>query len=335
MIVASHVQAADIARRVDDALAAGASESRRLSIATASIEMTVEAELAPMLFAPFAHLAVHDGDEPRLHIAVAALRGDAPELDELPDPGVVRSDGDTILHLHRQSAIVFDRAASRIHALVRNRNGIASWHRAKPLQVPLSIFFADRGIDLLHGGLVSLRGHGLLLAGAGGSGKSTLSVAALLEGLDFLGDDCIAARGTAGYSIFGSSCLERAHLQRFPLARAAGESEGDARGGDKDVLPLAQWFAERMVSTTTIRAIVLPRVTHADRVTIHPAAGRDALLALAPSSILKRAVPAGEALARMTRLVREVPSYRLEMGPIAEAGARLRELLEQVTEGRA
>jgi hypothetical protein len=331
MIVASGVQAASIARRVDDALATHACESRRLSIANASIAMTVEGELASRLFAPFAHLASDDTDRPELHIAVAALRGDAPELDELPDSGVVLSEGETILHLHREAAIAFDRAASRIHALVRNRRGIASWHRAKPLQVPLSIFFADRGIDLLHGGLVSLRGNGLLLAGAGGSGKSTLSVAALLEGLDFLGDDCIAAQGTIGFSIFGSSCLERAHLQRFPIARAVEDDDE----GEKDVLPLAQWFADRMVSSTTIRAIVLPRVTHADHVTIHPASGRDALLALAPSSILKRAVPAGEVLARMTRLVRDVPAYRLEMGPIAEAGARLRELLEDLSERRA
>jgi hypothetical protein len=55
-----------------------------------------------------------------------------------------------------------------------------------------------------------------------------------------------------------------------------------------------------------------------------------ALLALAPGSILKRAVPPAAALARMTSMLRELPAYALEMGPVAEAGARLRALLEEI-----
>ena len=39
----------------------------------------------------------------------------------------------------------------------------------------------------------------------------------------------------------------------------------------------------------------LPRVTGGDHVLIRPASGKEALIALAPSSILKRAMPAGAA----------------------------------------
>jgi hypothetical protein len=324
---------AAIAERVVAALARANVESRRFTIARAAIDMHVAEEIAPFFLAPFAHLETPSRDDAELRIDVAPLReADAAllGLHDVPDSGVVSAEGGTIVHLHRHSAVVFDRAAGHIRALAGNANGVASWQRAKPLQLPLSIFFADRAVDLLHGGLVSLRGNGVLIVGAGGSGKSTLTVASLLEGLQFLGDDCVGVQVLdgrfEGSSIFGSSCLEHTHLQRFP--QLAGSRNGD---GAKAVLPLAQLFAGRMTATTTIRAIVLPRVTHGEHVTLEPASAKEALLALAPSSILKRAVPAAESLARMARLVRELPAFRLNMGPVAEAGARVRTLIEELS----
>jgi len=264
-----------------------------------AVELTVVRELAPLILAPFAHLADCDA-EPALRIDVTTL--DEP-LDDLPDSGVVLSHDGLIEHRHRDSIAILDRERGTIRASIRNDGAIASWHRAKPLQVPLSIFFADRGIDLVHGGLVSLHGRGALIAGNSGAGKSTLATACAAAGLDFLGDDCVAVRGTDGYSIFGSSSL----------------IDGDT----KSVI-----FPERTAVSTSIRAIVLPRITHEAHVTLRPASAKEALLALAPGSILRRAVPAAEALGRMTRMAREIRAFRLEMGPIDEAAARVRELLE-------
>ncbi|MEA2488959.1 MAG: hypothetical protein QOH21_751, partial [Acidobacteriota bacterium] len=294
-----------IADGVANALARTNVESRRFTIARAAIDMHVAEEIAPFFLAPFAHLETPSRDDAELRIDVAPLRdADAAllGLHDVPESGIVRAEGGTIVHLHRHSAVVFDRAAGHIRALAGDANGLASWQRAKPLQLPLSIFFADRSVDLLHGGLVSLDGNGVLIVGAGGSGKSTLTVASLLEGLQFLGDDCVGVQALdgrfEGSSIFGSSCLDREHLQRFP--QLAAPHNGDAQ--PKAVLPMAQLFAERMTATTTIRAIVLPRVTHGEHVTLEPASAKEALLALAPSSILKRAVPAAESLARMGRM---------------------------------
>jgi hypothetical protein len=322
-----------IGETVDAALRRAPSESRRLMIARAPIDIRVEQEVAPFLLQPFAHLRVDADGAAVLRADVAVLRERdalAMELERVPDSGAVISAGDSVVHLHRDAAAVFDRADGRIHALVRNTNGVASWQRAKPLHLPLSIFFADRGVDLLHGGLVSLRGNGVLIAGVGGSGKSTLTIASLLAHLDFLGDDCVAAERrdgrVYGYSVYGSTSLERAHLRSFPVV---GATRGD--GADpKTVLPVAQLFDGRIATSTTIRAIVLPRVTRGEHVTVTEASAKEALLTLAPSSILKRAVPAAQALARMAQLVREVPAYRLEMGPIAEAGTRVRALLEEL-----
>lgn len=328
-----------VAECVDAALARVTVESRRLTIAGAGIEMTAGRDAASFIFAPFAHLEVPHAGAPALRVEVAALQDSdarALALDEVPDSGVVLSAAGRIVHLHRHSAAVFDRMEGRIRALVRSASGVASWHRAKPLQLLLSIFFADRNVDLLHGGLVSLNGLGLLIAGAGGAGKSTLTIASLLEGFDFLGDDCVGVEKAGGqfvgHSVYGSGCLERAHLRRFPRFgdRSAVAGAGEDSAELKAVLPIAELFAGRLAVSTAIRAIVLPRVTRGARVTVRPASGREALLALAPGSILKRAVPAAGTLARMTRMAGTLPPFWLEMGPVEEAGPAMRALAREL-----
>jgi len=225
---------------------------------------------------------------------------------------------------------VLDRSRGRLCALVDPLRVDASG-RAKPLQALLSIFCADRGIDLLHGGLVSLDGRGALLAGQSGSGKSTVAFAALVEGLDYLGDDCVAVRWPGniveGHSVFACGCLEHDHLERFPGAwRGAPDPTGE-----KAVLTAAAVASRPLVASTTIRAVVVPCVTGATDVRIEPIGAAAALLALAPSSIVKRAVPAAGALARMTRLVKTVPCFRLEMGDVDRVGPAVRALLEEVS----
>lgn len=334
---AAVVTSDDILSRVKDAHRAAEHTVQHLRIAGEAIELAATDSIASFLLPPFAHLTVDRAQEPALRIAVAALDERDPLaaiLDTFPDSGVLATEGEQVLHLHPQAAVTLDRSGGMLYALMRNDagRGIASWHRAKPLQVPLSIFFADRGIDLLHGGLVSLRGQGVLIAGVGGSGKSTLTLASLLAGLDILGDDCVAMRKTGesftGYSVFASTTLERDHLRNFPsLTRTL---ERSASTDAKQVLPLAMLEPERTAIATTIRAIMLPRVTRGASVTVTPAAPRDALLALAPSSILRRAVPPAAALARMAALARAVPAYRLEMGPVEEAGSTMRAFLEEI-----
>ncbi|GLQ95547.1 serine kinase [Dyella acidisoli] len=67
---------------------------------------------------------------------------------------------------------------------------------------------ATRGLGLvpLHGACVGRNGHGLLLLGASGAGKSTMALHSLLNGLDFLSEDAVfvhpetlLATGVANY----------------------------------------------------------------------------------------------------------------------------------------
>ncbi len=321
--------------RVGEALARGPVRSLALTIACRRVVLAAADDLDAQLLPTFAHLqSPIEGSAPWLRIEVAALAASDARglrLDAVPASGVVHGSGSKVVHLQRHSAVVLDRDHRTVKGLLLRSDGGPSWQRAKPLQVPLSIVLADDGVDLLHGGLVSRNGQGLLLAGAAGAGKSTLAVAALLAGFDFLGDDCVGVRSLEdrfeGYSVFGSSCLEHGHLARFPLPAGLAVERGD---DEKAVLPAATSLRGRLVPATTIRAVVLPRVTNGEHVALTPAPGREALLALAPGSILKRAVPARGTLARTARLARTLPAFRLEMGPLAETAPCLHALLDRL-----
>ena len=93
---------------------------------------------------------------------------------------------------------------------------------------------------------------------------------------------------------------------------------------------VAELFPSRMRASARVRAVVLPRVTSGDEMSLTRISGAEALLALAPSSVLKRAVPAAATLARTAALLRSVPAYRLEMGPVEAIAPRLTELLEEL-----
>ena len=282
------------------------------------VMLLADEQTAPFVFPPFAHLQTKDQRTPELTIEVLEMtpeEAETFELDTLPENGAVQVTGDRVAHLHRHSIVLLDRDKNRIRALLRDPAAAPSWQRARPLQFPLSIFFADRGVDLLHSALISHKGAGVLVAGMSGSGKSTIAMQSLLAGLDFLGDDCVGVgevgSGFEGYSIFGSSCLDR----------------GDVA---KEVLPVAEMYADRMVASTSIRAVVLPRITHGEHVTIERTTAKEALLALAPSSLLKRALPAVPALSRMASMLRTIPAFRMEMGPMHEIGPRIRALIEEL-----
>jgi hypothetical protein len=70
---------------------------------------------------------------------------------------------------------------------------------------------------------------------------------------------------------------------------------------------------ERIASAAAVRALLLPRLTDAPRTTLRRASARDALLALAPSSIVRRAVPGVALLQDLAHLVGRMPCYWLEM----------------------
>lgn len=222
-----------------------------------------------------------------------------------------------------------DRKENRVIGWQADAGAIPVHQRSKPYALLLAIWLAGQRIQVIHSGLVSWRGVGVLLAGASGVGKTTLSLLCHRAGFDFMGDDYVGIR-QMGAGIFEGLCLFHsvrllpAQLGQFP------ELQPHAIAGDEKLLCyLGEMSGSHLAWQTGLAAIVFPKVAPDRPLRIAPLPKGPALLQLGYSSLR---IPVGDSQTRMDRLAAltaAVPTYQLEMGPDPERlpGA-IRELLE-------
>jgi hypothetical protein len=293
----------------------------------------VGARLATSIERAFARLAV--ADEPE---ATPALRV---EVWDESDTGVappVRVDG--VRSAERGRIIVagneawvgaYDRARRYLVAAVRSAARLPRMDHAPPFERLLLIWYGDQGCGLLHAGMVvSPTGKGILLPGAGQSGKSTTVFACANRGFEALGDDCIAVERESdgrftGYGVFSSLFVERTTVRLFG---GAGTPEpGDPRG--REIVSLATGRAAALRAGATVQAIVLQRVTPGGRSMLTRIGRAEALRTLLPAAMVvdPRGVITRGGFEALTALLERVPCYRLAAGsdlhaiPAAVAGA--------------
>jgi hypothetical protein len=189
---------------------------------------------------------------------------------------------------------------------------------SSPFRLLLHWWLRRRGVQFLHAGAVAMGETGLLLAGKGGSGKSTAAVACLLAGFDFLGDDYVLARAAPRpevVNLYRSAKLEFRHLEtRFgALASAVSGFTGGPRRG-KAIVMLPESLTPRLRERAEVAAIVIPRITDSRIASLQPASAEDALRALIPSTCVQLTAARKEDLDTMAALARMVPTHTLDMG---------------------
>jgi len=288
------------------------------------------------LLVPLEHLRIPEPSrDPDLTIDVwddrVAVMGLPSDIAAAPWPPWQASvDGRVISYRYADSAAAMDRAARRIVVAFVRAPSLRS--RGRPFNDPLRLWLADRRIQLLHAGLVARAGKGVIFGGANGSGKSTAALACLRAGYDYLGDDCVGFATNAGphhvgYSIFGSVYLEPDHLRSaFPEVTTA--IAGQAPHEDKALVFPSLHFADRMTRSASIRALVLPRRSGRAHARVTPAPKGEALLRLAPSSVLGAPRTHRDGLDDIASLVGAVPCYWLDLGDDpAEIPPRVDEVL--------
>jgi hypothetical protein len=213
---------------------------------------------------------------------------------------------------------VLDRQEQRMMGCRRRDSHLFPSESSKPLILLLSVWLHDRGLRLLHAGLVARDGAGVLLPGESGTGKSTTSLAAAVQGLEFLGDDFVALERSGdgafiGHSVFSSTCIVRENLSRFPELEAHAVEDGAAEE-EKPTLFLSEILPGRLRAAVPIRAIALLRIRQ-ERTEIRRASRPEALRALAASTlhtVVPR--PGRAALEALGQLVERVPAYWLLLG---------------------
>jgi hypothetical protein len=228
-------------------------------------------------------------------------------------------DGRYVTFRYGDSITLLDRQAERMIGCRRDGSELAGGEYSKPLLLMLSIWYRDRGVQLLHAGALACDGAGVLLPGESGTGKSTTCLAGVAQGLQFLGDDFVglemASDGTfLGHSLFNTACVARKNLFRFDDIRPHAVDD-DSADEEKPIFFLSELFPDRLCAAAPVRAVVLLSIGH-PRTDIRPAGRAHALRQFAASTlhtVVPR--PGREALTMIGALVERVPAYCLLLGP--------------------
>jgi hypothetical protein len=198
---------------------------------------------------------------------------------------------------------------------VPDPDGIPYWDFGAPFRNVILWWLTQRGLLMVHGGAIGLPQGGLLLAGKGGSGKSTACLRSLETELFFAGDDYVCVEDGAHptvHSLYGSGKIMFDNLARVPSLRAHVTNPDG--GDEKALLYPAEFAPDKMVASLPLRAIVMPRVTQNPGTRLEPASATQALTIMAPSSMFQLRGERRAAFEMMSRLVRKLPSYTLELG---------------------
>lgn len=228
---------------------------------------------------------------------------------------------------------LYDPAAGLGLQLLARPGATPPWERAFPLRNFLHWAAVAQNKRLLHAGTLGLSGRGVLLAGAGGAGKSGTVLAGLCHGLQSVGDDYILldpkSDAITAQPVMRLMKQDQKGLGRLGL-RAQIPCFGAPNWQDKYEFDFETLFADSRAAALNIGAILLPQVGTAQRSSLRPATPREVMFALLPNNLQQLPGAAPQGMAVIAGLTRDLPGYHLQLSSDpAEIAATLRGFLER------
>jgi hypothetical protein len=314
----------------------GATRTHTIELTGHRVDLAFSPGLEPLLLPALAHLTSAPHGDAALRIRLWDSHSTATPLPtppwnraDYPDGGEIRGPDTASISIAYRfdpgALSVYDRDSGRAVFWIESADSVPGWMQAAPLRTILPWFVAASGGQFVHGAGVGLDGHGVLVAGAGGSGKSTTAVLCAAAGLQFAGDDYVVI-GADGdiHAAYNSAKLDDASLALLPhLQRWVINDDPDV---SKHVVLLSRALPTQVVPRLRLDAIVLPRLG-GDHSRLRPASAAEALLALAPTTVFQLPGAGSPALRFMADLARRVPAFHLDLGPPDTVAAAVSELL--------
>ena len=213
---------------------------------------------------------------------------------------------------------------------VNSAKDLPYWEHGSPLRhfLQWTAIASAPAISMVHGAVLSINGQGVLLAGPGGSGKSTLTAAAVRSGWQTVGDDFVlvdySLPNIMAYSIYDIMKLTGMAQNLFSdeVKLAINPQRKDT---EKALIPLSKAAGSNFVSDLQISQIAVVGLSDQPVSNIMPASKFDVIAALAPSTMKILRTGLQQTHSFCSQLARQLPAVKLTSGrdPM-EALARLR-----------
>jgi hypothetical protein len=189
-----------------------------------------------------------------------------------------------------------------------------------PLRMPLSWHFSSPTRQILHSGAVGTIKGGVLLAGKGGSGKSTTALSCLDSPLFYASDDYLLVEmqetQTIGYSLFNTAKVKtNQDLARFVnLDLHAENAEKVLTDNEKPMMFLDSQKPEKLIRSLPLKAIVFPRYTAGETARFDSISSQDAFRFLVSSNVIQTPHLDKVSMQMMRELTKKLPAYALIFG---------------------
>lgn len=216
---------------------------------------------------------------------------------------------------------------------VRDAQNVPYYETGAPLLRILHWWMLKSERQLIHAAAVGIPEKGVLLAGRGGSGKSTTALACINSKLSYVADDyCLVSSEPAPfvYSLYNTAKQAADNMKRFPNHISA-VSNPERLETEKALLFLYKHYPGKIAAGFPIRHILIPRITGRHETSLQPAPRPAALKALAPSTIFQLSGADHIAFKMIAGFVRKVSScYYLDLGTdISKIPNVIHELLKE------
>ena len=208
------------------------------------------------------------------------------------------------------------------------------WEPSFPLRLLRHWASGTAESGMVHAGTLGHQGNGVFLVGAGGSGKSGTTLSGILHGLTSVGDDYVAVRIADGRieaePILRLMKQDTCGLRRLGLEVGKGALDGPPNWQGKIELDFARLVPGARAERLAMKAILLPHVSRSPSSSFSPASAREAMLAMAPSSLYQLYGNLREDFSLIASIARAVPAFHLALGEDPdEIAASIRTFIEQ------
>ena len=275
----------------------------------------------------FDHIETHEGGEADLTIGLwDHAETDSPfhNLDwEKLNRRVGYCDPPVYLHYDGTLSALCE---NRGYFAVRDTAALPYWVSGSPLQVILNVWLRERGMQLTHTAAISNGKRALLLAGKGGSGKSTTTLACLREGLRYIGEDyCVLAPGgrePSVFSIYQSAKWKKNTRELFPDYEKyiANPKEADA---EKALVFYRDFFPKQIELSSPVGGIVSLTVGIDSEPRLEKIDARTSLARLMMSTLAQLPLYHPKTMHLLETIANPLPSYHLILGRDTNANCKV------------
>ncbi|CAN5306551.1 hypothetical protein BH10PSE11_BH10PSE11_06120 [soil metagenome] len=229
---------------------------------------------------------------------------------------------------------VFDSESGVTVICISDIRQMPSYERAVPFRPVFGWIMPLHKRQLVHAASVGTASGGVLIVGHGGAGKSNTATGSLIGGLSFVSDDfCAVSKDPkpAVYSLYGTSRTHENDWATLPYPKSNPEDPSE----EKSLHYLQTYFPGRIVAGFPLLAMLLPRRNGVGLPTLSAAPSASAIVQMSSQSAAMLPDAGGEVLTRLSGMLRNLPTYHLNLGTSPQhIPFLIRSLIEELSKGR-